>query len=187
MKKKTLLIGLTGGIGSGKSTVAVTLGRLGYPVLSADNFAREISAANSPALVEIEAAFGEEAISADGTMNRAFIRQQMLEDASLRTRLEQITHPRIQKLSQQRSAELGRRRAGLAEHGVMQRHQFVLQLAGAVVIALETGILEFGAELGRDIGGDRDAARPAMGVVAHRRAVLARDQQPILATGQPLA
>ena len=86
--------------------------------------------------------------------------------------------------AQQRHGIFHRRRAGLAEHGVVQRHQPVLVVRAPWRSRLQAGVLELGAELRRDIGGHRDAAMPAMGHVAQRRAVLARDQQPVLAAGQ---
>lgn len=98
-KKKKYLVGITGAIGSGKSTVSRVIREAGYPVLNADDFARDVVAPSSPALAEIRALFGEKSINADGKMNRAFVRQEILRDPGLRKKLESITHPRIQELS----------------------------------------------------------------------------------------
>lgn len=90
----TLKIGLTGGIGSGKSTVAQLFGALGIAVADADEVNREITAAGSPALSEIALAFGAEVVNADGTLDRAKLRD-VLEDPAQRRRLEAVLHPRI--------------------------------------------------------------------------------------------
>lgn len=101
-----VLVGITGGIGAGKSALAAVFSRLGYPVLSADALAREVVAPGSPALQEIVKVFGSEALLADGGLNRAWVRSEIARDSSLRLKLEAITHPRIQALSLARSKEL---------------------------------------------------------------------------------
>lgn len=105
-RKKNILIGLTGGIAAGKSAVAALFKAKGVPVISADELAREITAPGSAALKEIAAAFGPQAIDKQGKLDRAYLRRCITEDASLREQLNQITHPRIQKLSRERAAEL---------------------------------------------------------------------------------
>lgn len=97
--RKGLLIGITGGIGAGKSALAAVYRELGYPVFSADEIAREIVAPGQPALDEITAVFGEKALQPDGSLDRAFVRARILESPPLRHRLEAITHPRIQDRS----------------------------------------------------------------------------------------
>lgn len=104
-KNKNKLIGLTGGIGAGKSTVADFFRNAGITVINADQLAREITEPGEPALAEIVSVFGTAAINGDGTLNRSHIRSQILEHPELRQRLEQITHPRIQALSKQRTEE----------------------------------------------------------------------------------
>lgn len=103
---KTKLIGITGGIGAGKSAVSAYLSAKGYPVLSADELAREVTATGSEALKEIRQLFGEGSRLPDGSLNRAFVRSEILKDEKKRKALEAITHPRIQALSKQKSAEL---------------------------------------------------------------------------------
>jgi dephospho-CoA kinase len=90
-----LIIALTGGIGSGKSTVAAYFAQLGIPVIDADQLARELVIPGSPALREIVAAFGPEALLPDGNLDRARLRQQIFADPERRRRLEAILHPRI--------------------------------------------------------------------------------------------
>lgn len=90
-----LRIGLTGGIGSGKSTVAAMFARRGVPVIDADEIARELSAAGTPAYQEIIAAFGQTALAADGELDRARLRALVFDDRAARERLETILHPRV--------------------------------------------------------------------------------------------
>ncbi|MGZ3661127.1 MAG: dephospho-CoA kinase [Bdellovibrionota bacterium] len=97
--KKRLLVGITGGIGAGKSALATVYRELGYPVFSADEIAREVVAPGSPALEEIRAVFGEAAVKTDGSLDRAFLREKISADPALRLKLEAITHPRIQERS----------------------------------------------------------------------------------------
>jgi dephospho-CoA kinase len=88
-------VGLTGGIGSGKSTVADRFAAYGVPVIDLDVIAHELTAAPSPALNEIRAAFGESVMQADGTLDRAALRRRVFADAGARSQLEGILHPRI--------------------------------------------------------------------------------------------
>lgn len=88
---------MTGGIGSGKTTVANGFKTLGVPVIDADQLARELVASGQPALDEIIAVFGKDCISRDGQLNRAYIRQEIYSDAGLKCRLEAILHPKIRQ------------------------------------------------------------------------------------------
>lgn len=101
-----LIIGLTGGIGSGKSTVSHHFESLGVPVIDADVIARELVAPGQPALQEIAQQFGPELISADGTLDRAQLRQRVFEDDEERKRLEAILHPKVRDSMSQRVAAL---------------------------------------------------------------------------------
>jgi dephospho-CoA kinase len=95
-------IALTGGIGSGKSTVARMLAERGAVIVDADAIAREIVEPGQPALVEIRAAFGDGIIAADGRLDRARLAAIVFSDSEALARLNAITHPRIAE----RSAEL---------------------------------------------------------------------------------
>ncbi|MCH7636880.1 MAG: dephospho-CoA kinase [Proteobacteria bacterium] len=100
-------IGLTGGIASGKSTVAELFSGLGVPVIDTDIIAREVVLPGQPALAEIRDAFGD-AVFEDGILNRAAMRQQIFADNDARRRLEAILHPRIrQETVQQANASGG--------------------------------------------------------------------------------
>lgn len=101
-----LTIALTGGIGSGKSTVADRFAELGVPVIDADLLARDLVEPGSPALAEIVEAFGTEVLSQDGGLNRRALRQRVFGDGVARKRLEAILHPRIRVEMQQRLAAL---------------------------------------------------------------------------------
>lgn len=95
--RKALVIGLTGGIGSGKSTVADEFTRLGVPVIDTDRLARDLVEPGQPALEEIVAHFGPEALQADGTLDRAWLRSRIFADLSDKQALEAILHPRIRQ------------------------------------------------------------------------------------------
>jgi dephospho-CoA kinase len=88
-------VGLTGGIGSGKSTVADLFGAHGVPLVDADLIAHRITAPHGVAMAQIAAEFGPEFVAADGSLNRARMRALVFSDDSARGRLERITHPLI--------------------------------------------------------------------------------------------
>ena len=101
------LIGLTGGIGSGKSTVAGLIAGRGIPVMDADQLAREVSAPGSPTLAEIAGAWPQ-VIDRLGQLDRRKLGAVVFEDAGARRRLEGIMHPRIVRRANERAAELAR-------------------------------------------------------------------------------
>lgn len=88
-------IGLTGGIGSGKSTVAKMLQALGATIIDADALAHQLTAPGGAALPAIAARFGAAAIGPDGAMDRAHMRQQVFSDPQAKQALEAILHPMI--------------------------------------------------------------------------------------------
>jgi dephospho-CoA kinase len=98
------LIGLTGGIGSGKSTVARMLAARGTAVVDADLLAREVVEPGQPALAEIAAEFGAAVLLPDGRLDRAALGAVVFADAARRERLNAITHPRVGALMQERIA-----------------------------------------------------------------------------------
>ncbi|WP_109077839.1 dephospho-CoA kinase [Aggregatibacter kilianii] len=91
----TYVVGLTGGIGSGKSTVATLFAELGVPVIDADLVARQVVEKGSPLLAEIAAHFGAEILLADGTLNRAALREKVFADEAQKQWLNQLLHPAI--------------------------------------------------------------------------------------------
>ena len=96
------VIGLTGGIASGKSTAAKILAELGARVVDADQIARDVVAPGEPALAEIVARFGGEYLQADGTLDRKRLGARVFADADERRALNAITHPRIAAATQAR-------------------------------------------------------------------------------------
>lgn len=99
---RPLRIGLTGGIASGKSTVARLFGELGIEVIDTDIIAREVVEPGQDALAEIHAAFGERVLNTDGSLNRGAMRQLVFADDEARRKLEGIVHPRIQERTRAR-------------------------------------------------------------------------------------
>ena len=92
----TTWIGLTGGIGSGKSQTAALFGELGVPLIDADTVNRTLTdTPNSPPLCAIRRRFGEQALDASGRMNRPHIRQTVFNDPQAKRDLEAILHPFI--------------------------------------------------------------------------------------------
>ena len=92
-----LKIGLTGGIGCGKSTAVKRFRDLGIPIVDADIVAREVVQAGQPALQAIAELFGDAALLADGSLNRAWLRQTVFNDTARLQQLEAILHPRIRE------------------------------------------------------------------------------------------
>ncbi|MBD3609887.1 MAG: dephospho-CoA kinase [Gammaproteobacteria bacterium] len=92
-----LVIGLTGGIGSGKSTAAEIFSDLGVPVLDTDQVAREVVLPATPALDDIIQHFGDDIILDTGELDRAALRQIIFENDDARVALEKIVHPRIRQ------------------------------------------------------------------------------------------
>lgn len=101
-----MLIGLTGGIGSGKSTVAKRLTELGATEIDADVLAREVVAPNTLGIKEVAGRFGEDLITADGSLDRALLAQRAFASEADRKDLEGILHPLIQKLSREKIGAL---------------------------------------------------------------------------------
>ncbi|KUG53583.1 hypothetical protein AVL62_02015 [Serinicoccus chungangensis] len=97
----TLRVGLSGGIGSGKSTVSAQLASLGAVVVDADAVAREVVGPGTPGLAQIAERFGPDVIAADGSLDRPALGQVVFGDAQARRDLEAITHPLIRRRSQQ--------------------------------------------------------------------------------------
>ncbi len=99
--KKAILIGITGGIGAGKSALGKIYAEAGYPVFSADKIAREILAPNSIGWQKVVETFGKEILADNGEIDRAKLRVQISNNEEDRKKLDAITHPLIQNRSQQ--------------------------------------------------------------------------------------
>ncbi len=105
----TLRIGLTGGIASGKSTVADLFADLGVPVIDTDVIARDVVAAGEPALENIRHEFGDEIFDEAGEFDRGAMRRLVFSDSDARRRLEAILHPRIQAMAFEQASNAGGR------------------------------------------------------------------------------
>lgn len=92
-----MIVGLSGGIASGKSTVTSILRSLGAYVVDADVWARKVVEPGTPAIAEIADAFGSDVLQEDGSLNRAALAGIVFRDLDARERLNQITHPRVRE------------------------------------------------------------------------------------------
>ena len=126
-----LRVGLTGGIASGKSTVAALFSALGVPVIDTDRIARDVVCPGSPVFESIVARFGSDILTPDGKLDRPALRSRVFADARARLDLDALTHPAIQAETERRSAAAG----GdyqliavplLAEKGLKSRYDRVL-------------------------------------------------------------
>ncbi|MEU5905729.1 dephospho-CoA kinase [Micromonospora sp. NPDC047467] len=163
-----LRVGLTGGIGSGKSAVAARLVELGAVLIDADRVAREVVAPGTEGLAEIVAAFSERVLDADGALDRAALGAVVFADEAARRRLEAITHPRVRA----RTAELMAAAAPdaivvndvplLVEVGLAPTYHLVVVVQTAVATRLERLTRNRGmdrAEAERRIAAQTDDAR----------------------------
>lgn len=92
-----LRIGLTGGIGSGKSTVCQFFAELGIPIIDTDVISHALVAPGQPALMQLVSAFGNDILDQQGNLNRALLRERVFRDDTELQRLESILHPHIRK------------------------------------------------------------------------------------------
>jgi dephospho-CoA kinase len=107
--RKFLLVGLTGGIATGKSTVSTLLRQLGCEIIDADLLAREVVEPGQPAWTTIVAEFGQGVVTAGGTLDRKKLGAIVFAHPERRRRLEAITHPAIRERFQARLDELAER------------------------------------------------------------------------------
>jgi dephospho-CoA kinase len=107
MSARPFRVALTGGIASGKSTVADMFAALGVPVIDTDVIAREVVEPGRPALAQVAAAFGSDVLDADGRLDRKRMRERIFADADARRRLEAILHPAIRAEMERQSQAAG--------------------------------------------------------------------------------
>jgi dephospho-CoA kinase len=133
------VIGLTGGIGSGKSTVARMLGELGAPVIDADQLAREVVEPGRPALGELARAFGSGILDERGALDRKKLGALVFADEAKRRALNAIVHPAIARVTQERLAELRARGEPLAiyEAALLVENKTHLGLDGLIVVSAD--------------------------------------------------
>lgn len=101
-----MVVGLTGGIGSGKSAVANFFAQRGVPIIDADRIARELVEPGQAALAQITQAFGADLLDSAGQLDRAALRKTIFSDATKRRQLEAILHPRIRATLKDRINQL---------------------------------------------------------------------------------
>ena len=107
MEKRRFKVGLTGGIGCGKSTVADLFAARGASVIDTDQIAHSLSAAHGAAMPALVAEFGHACAAPDGALDRAWMRDLVFKDAQARTRLEAILHPLIKAATEAAAAAAG--------------------------------------------------------------------------------
>ena len=103
---KTTILGLTGSIGSGKSSAAEIFRKYGAEIIDADVLARQVVEPGTPALAQIESEFGIEVLETDGSLNRKKLASLIFNDQKKLKRLEEITHPLIRQLFLQKLDEI---------------------------------------------------------------------------------
>lgn len=128
---RVLVVGLTGGIGSGKSTVAARLAEHGAEVVDADAVARAVVAPGQPALGEIADRFGPEILAEDGGLDRDALAAVVFADEQARQDLEEITHGRIRSRIAERLDALAAGEAGGEERIVVVDHPLLVETGGA--------------------------------------------------------
>jgi dephospho-CoA kinase len=136
------LIGLTGGIASGKSTVSAILRRLGAQVIDADALARDIVKPHQPAWNEIVTTFGNEVLQADQTLDRKKLRKLVFDEPNARKKLEAITHPKIRRLAQEKIAECAATGAPLVvyEAPLLFESEIHLWLRPVILVACDAAV-----------------------------------------------
>lgn len=127
METGVILVGLTGGIGSGKSTVAARLSELGCHVVDADAVAREIVEVGQPALDDLVETFGDGILQGDGSLDRAALATLAFADDDARERLNDITHPRIAERIEERIASAASTRLDDGEPIVVLDHPLLIE------------------------------------------------------------
>lgn len=133
------VIGLTGGIATGKSTAASMLRQLGAKIIDADELAREIVEPGQEAWQEIVAAFGREIVCEDKSIDREKLRKKVFADPQARKRLESITHPHIRTLAQQRIQQLAAEGAEIVVYmaPLLFENQVQLWLRPVILVACD--------------------------------------------------
>lgn len=134
------LIGLTGGIATGKSTVASMLRELGAKIIDADELARQVVQPGQEAWQDIVSTFGAEILREDRTINREKLRKLVFQNETARQRLESITHPRIRALAEQRIQKLAAEGAEVIvyEAPLLFENQVHLWLRPVILVACDS-------------------------------------------------
>lgn len=130
------VIGLTGGIATGKSTFAALLRARGAPVVDADALARAAVEPGTPALAEIARAFGAELLQPNGSLDRKRLAARVFADPCARRRLEAITHPAVRRAMVEETARLGAEGHGLVFYDTPLLYEVGLEAALEAVVVV---------------------------------------------------
>jgi dephospho-CoA kinase len=135
------LLGLTGGIASGKSTVAAILRRLGAAIINADELSREVVQPEQDAWKEIITTFGTDILQEDKTLDRKKLRKIVFDNPDARKKLEAIIHPRVRALAERRIRELAAAGNSIIVYEVplLFEAQIHLWLRPVILVACEIG------------------------------------------------
>jgi dephospho-CoA kinase len=165
-----LRVGLTGGIGAGKSEVSRRLARHGAAVIDADTVAREVVAPGTPGLAAVTEAFGPGVLRPDGSLDRDRLGEIIFADAALREKLNSIIHPRVgermRELEQAAAAAAGK--AAIVVHDVPLLAEIDLAGAFDVVVVVDVPPRLQVERLARERGMTRSQAEARMGAQAAR-------------------
>jgi dephospho-CoA kinase len=153
-----ILFGLTGGLASGKSTVAARLRALGVPVIDADQIAREVVAPGTPGLASVVEAFGPAVLLADGSLDRPALAALVFSDPEKRRRLNAIVHPLIGAASAARVADLAARGERIAcyEAALLVENGLADAFRPLVVVAVPEEV-QVARAMARDQAGEEQA------------------------------
>jgi dephospho-CoA kinase len=134
------LVGLTGGIASGKSTVAAILRRLGAAIINADDLSREVVQPEQDAWKEIFDTFGADILREDKTLDRRKLRKIVFDYPEARKKLETIIHPRVRALAEKRISELAGAGSSIIVYEVplLFENQIHLWLRPVILVACDT-------------------------------------------------
>src|SRR5499426_4744552 len=133
------LVGLTGGIASGKSTVAAILRRLGATIINADELSREVVQPEQEAWEEITKTFGPDILQEDKTLDRRKLRKIVFDNPEARKKLEAIIHPRVRALAEKRIGELAASGSSVIVYEVplLLRSEILLWLRPVILVACD--------------------------------------------------
>lgn len=154
-----LLIGLTGGIASGKSTVAARFAAEGVAIIDADVLAREVVAGGTEGFDAVVERFGEQVVGADGQLDRPALGRTVFGDEAARRDLEGIIHPRVRAATLERIAELDAAGADAVVHDVPLLVEAGLADSYPVIVVVAASEEHQVERLVRDRGMDPDDAR----------------------------
>jgi dephospho-CoA kinase len=155
-------VGLTGNIASGKSAVARVWQRLGAPVIDADELARRAVAPGTTGLAAIRRTFGEDVITADGSLDRGRMRDIAFADAARRATLEQIVHPEVARLREAEEAALVRAGERIVVHMIPLLFETGLDASVDTVVVVDAPAAVRRARIVQSRGLEEEAANRMM-------------------------